>query len=132
MTRLAFTECDPYAEAVRVVSVRMRMFSRQASQWTLHYATVGSLFVQQGFEGGGSIAVGVNGSDAWSFYFQSHPGCANGQVLNKDEVFAVMPGGEFAWLANQVTNGSPFIFQPASCFHRHQSWSSHPSLERNS
>lgn len=95
MTRLAFTEYDGYAEAVRDVSVRMRMCSRQVSKWTLQYATVGSLAVQQGFEGGGSIAEGVNGSDAWSFYFQSRPGCANGQVLNEDQVFAAPPGSEF-------------------------------------
>ncbi len=95
MTRLAFTEFDGYAEAVRDVSVSMRISSREVSKWTLQYATVGSLVVQHGFEGGGSIAEGANGSDAWSFYFQSHPGCANGQVLNEDEVFAVPPGNEF-------------------------------------
>jgi AraC-like DNA-binding protein len=95
MTRLAFTEYDAYAETVRNVSVSMRMCSRQVSKWTLQYATVGSLVVQHGFEGGGSIAEGVNGSEAWSFYFQSHPGCANGQVLNVDQVFAVPPGDEF-------------------------------------
>jgi AraC family transcriptional regulator, ethanolamine operon transcriptional activator len=95
MPRLAFTEYDAYAETVRNVSVSMRMCSRQVSKWTLQYATVGSLVVQQGFEGGGSIAEGVNCSDAWSFYIQSHPGCANGQVLNEYEVFAVPPGDGF-------------------------------------
>jgi AraC family transcriptional regulator, ethanolamine operon transcriptional activator len=100
MTRLTFTEYDAYAETVRNVSVSMRMCSRQVSKWTLQYATVGSLVVQHGFEGGGSIAEGVNGSDAWSFYFQSRPGCANGQVLNGDEVFAVPPGDEFCLACN--------------------------------
>jgi len=95
MLPLAFTEYDAYAETVRDVSVSMRMCSRQVSRWTLQYATVGSLGIQQGFEGGGSIAEGVNGSDAWSLYFQTRPGCANGQVLNEDEVFAAPPGGEF-------------------------------------
>lgn len=95
MIRLAFTEYDAYAEKVRSVSASMRMCTRQVSKWTLRYATVGSFVIQEAFEGGGSIAEGVNGSDAWSFYFQSHPGCANGQVLNEDEVFAAPPGDEF-------------------------------------
>jgi AraC-like DNA-binding protein len=95
MPHLIFTEYDAYAETVRDVSVRMRMCSRQVSKWTMQFAAVGSLAVQNGFEGGGSIAEGVNGSDAWSFYFQSRPGRANGHDLNEDEVFAVPPGGEF-------------------------------------
>lgn len=110
MPRLAFTEYDAYAEAVRSVSVRMRPCAKDVSQWTLHYATIGSLGVQQGFEGGGSIAEGANGSDAWSLYFQSRPGCANGQMLNQDEVFAAPPGSEFClackpsheWLAAHI------------------------------
>jgi AraC-like DNA-binding protein len=65
------------------------------SKWTHQYATVGSIVIQRVFEGGGSIAEGVNGSDAWSLYFQTHPGCANGQDLNEDEVFAAPPGDEF-------------------------------------
>lgn len=71
MPRPAFTDYDAYTETVRDVSVRMRMCSRQASKWTLQHASVGTLAVQHGFEGGGSIAEGVNGGDAWSFYFQS-------------------------------------------------------------
>lgn len=120
MPRLAFTEYDAYAETVRDVSMRMRMCSRQVSQWTLQYATVGPLAVQQGFEGGGSIAEGVNGSDAWSFYFQSRPGNANGQVLKEDEVFAVPPGGEFClackpsheWLSVHIPNCLLFSSSP--------------------
>lgn len=95
MPRLAFTEYDAYAETVRDVSVRMRMCSRQVSKWTMQFAAVGALAVQNGCEGGGSIAEGVDGRDAWSFYPQSHPGRANGHDLNEDEVFAVPPGGEF-------------------------------------
>ena len=95
MTRLIFTEYDAYAEVVRDVSMTMRMYSREVTKWTLHYASVGPLGVQQGFEGGGSIAEGATRSDGWTLYRQSHPGCANGQVTNEDEVFAVPPGGEF-------------------------------------
>ena len=46
MTRRTFTEYDAYAEAVRDVSVTMRMYSRQVSNWTVQYASVGSLGVQ--------------------------------------------------------------------------------------
>ena len=95
MTRLTFTEFDAFAEVVRDASVTMRMCSREVANWTLQYATVGSLGVQQGFEGGGSIAEGATGSDGWTFYCQSHPVHANGQLLNEDEVFAVPPGSEF-------------------------------------
>jgi AraC family ethanolamine operon transcriptional activator len=95
MTRLIFTEYDAYAEAVHDVSMTMRMYSRQVSSWTVQYANVGSLGIQQGFEGGGSIAEGVTSSDGWTLYCQSHPGNANGQVMIGDEVLAVPPGGEF-------------------------------------
>ena len=95
MTRLTFTEFDAFAEVVRDASVTMRMCSREVANWTLQYATVGSLGVQQGFEGGGSIAEGATGSDGWTLYRQSHPVRANGQVMNEDEVFAVPPGSEF-------------------------------------
>lgn len=95
MTRLIFTEYDAYAEAVHDVSMKMRMYSRQVSSWTVQYASVGSLGVQQGFEGGGSLAEGATDSDGWTLYHQSHPGNANGQVTIGDEVLAVPPGGEF-------------------------------------
>ena len=95
MTRLTFTEFDAFAEVVRDASVTMRMCSQEVANWTLQYATVGSLGVQQGFEGGGSIAEGATGSDGWTFYHQSHPVHANGQVMNTDEVFAAPPGSEF-------------------------------------
>jgi AraC-like DNA-binding protein len=73
----------------------MRICSSEVANWTLQHATVGSLRVQQGFRGGGSIAEGATGSDGWTFYRQSHPVRANGQVLNEDEVFAAPPGSEF-------------------------------------
>ena len=95
MARLIFTEFDAFAEVVRDASVTMRMCSREVARWTLQYATVGSLGLQQGFEGGGSIAEGATGSDGWTFYCQSHPVHANGQVMNPGEVFAVPPGSEF-------------------------------------
>ena len=113
MTRLTFTEYDAYAEAVRDASVTMRMYSRELSNWTVHYASVGSLGVQHGFEGGGSLAEGATGSDGWTLYHQSHPGYANGQVTNGDEVFAVPPGGEFC-LACKPSHGWISVYIPTS------------------
>ena len=127
MTRLTFTEYDAYAEAVRDVSVTMRMYSRQVSNWTVQHASVGSLGVQQGFEGGGSIAEGATGSDGWTLYHQSHPGYANGQVTHGDEVFAVPPGSEFClackpsheWISVRIPTSLLFPSTPelaiASC-----------------
>jgi hypothetical protein len=48
----------------------MRMCSLEELKWALQFATAGSLHVQQGFEGGGSISEGVTGSDGWTFYHQ--------------------------------------------------------------
>lgn len=127
MTRLTFTEFDAFAEVVRDVSVTMRMCSREVAKWTLQYATVGSLGVQQGFEGGGSIAEGATGSDGWTIYHQSHPVHANGQVITEDEVFAVPPGSEFClackpsheWIAVYIPTSLLFPSTPelefASC-----------------
>ena len=124
MTRLTFTEYDAYAEAVRDVSMTMRMFSREVTKWTLQYASVGSLHVQQGFEGGGSIAEGATGRDGWTLYHQSHPGCANGQVTNEDEVIAVPPGGEFClackpsheWISVHIPTSLLFPSAPEMAF----------------
>ena len=104
---LTFTGYDAYAETVRDVSASMRMCSRQVSKWTRHYATVGSLGFQHAFEGGGTIGEGVNGSDAWSFYFQSRPGRANGQDLNEDEIFAVPRSGEFCLVCQPSHRQNP-------------------------
>jgi len=113
MTRLNFTEYDAFAEAVRDASVTLRMCSLEEPNWTLQYATVGALHVQQGFEGGGSIAEGTTGGDGWTFYHQSHPVHANGQVMNEVEVFAAPPGGEFC-LACQPSHEWITVFTPTS------------------
>lgn len=124
MTRLTFTEYDAYAEAVRDVSVTMRMYSRQVSSWTVQHASVGSLGVQQGYEGGGSIAEGATGSGGWTLYHQSHPGYANGQVTHGDEVLAVPPGSEFclackpshAWISVHIPTSLLFPSTPELVF----------------
>ncbi len=92
MTRLNFTEFEAFAEAVREAFVTMRMRSLEEPKWTLQYATVGSLHVQQGYEGGGSIAGGATCRNGWKSYHQSRPVQANTQVASQDEVFAVPPG----------------------------------------
>ena len=53
------------------------------------------------------------GSDGWTFYHQSHPGHANGQVLNEDEVLAAPPGSEFC-LVCMPLHGWTTIFIPSS------------------
>ena len=113
MTRLTFTEYEAFAEAVRDASMTMRMCSLEEPKWTLQYATVGSLHVQQGFEGGGSIAEGATGRDGWTFYHQLRPVHANGQIATKDEVFAAPPGGEFC-LACQPSHDWLTVFVPTS------------------
>ena len=113
MTRLNFTEFEAFAEAVQEASMTMRMRSLEEPKWSLQYATVGSLRVQQGYEGGGSIAEGATVSDGWTFYHQSRPVHANGQVATEDEVFAAPPGGEFC-LACQPRHDWLTVFVPTS------------------
>lgn len=95
MSPLVFTEYEAYAEAVHEASLTMRLCSIEETKWTLQYATAGSIRVQQGYEGGGSIAEGATVSDGWAFYHQLRPVHANGQVATEHEVFAVPPEGEF-------------------------------------
>jgi AraC-like DNA-binding protein len=113
MTQLIFSDYDAFAEALRDASVTMRLCAREVAKWTLRHATVGSIGVQQGFEGGGSIAEGATLSDGWTFYHQSHPGHANGQVLNEDEVLAAPPGSEFC-LVCMPLHGWTTVFIPSS------------------
>lgn len=95
MARLTFTDYEAYAEVVRQASVTMRMCSLEQPLWTLQHAAVGPLSIQQGFEGGGSIAEGATTGDGWTIYHQSFPGLTNGQEATGQEVFAVPPGADF-------------------------------------
>lgn len=119
MIHLTFTEYEAFTDAIREASMTMRMSCREESKWTLQYATVGSIRVQQGYEGGGSIAEGVTGSDGWTFYHQARPGHTNGQLTTRDEVFLAPPEREFclvchpahAWLT--VTIQTSLLFESA-------------------
>lgn len=113
MICLNFTEFEAFADAVQDASVTMRIRSLEESKWSLQFATVGSLHVQRGYEGGGSIAEGATVSDGWTFYHQLRPVHANGQVATKDEVFAAPPGGEFC-LACQPCHDWLTVFVPDS------------------
>jgi AraC family transcriptional regulator, ethanolamine operon transcriptional activator len=95
MNRLFFNEYEAFTASVQEASMTMRITSLEEPKWTLQYAVAGSLHLQQGYEGGGSIAEGATFSDGWVFYHQSRPGHTNGQVATQDEVFAAPPGSEF-------------------------------------
>ena len=116
MPRTLFNEFEAFAEAVQDASVSMRIPSLEEPKWMLHYATIGSIRIQQGFEGGGNIAEGSALADGWAFFHQvspSRPGLANGQVLTEDEVFAVPPNREFC-LACQPSHDWTTVFVPTS------------------
>jgi hypothetical protein len=63
MTQLFFQEYEAFAAAVREASLTMRITSFEKPKWTLQYAAAGSLRLQQGYEGGGSIAEGTTLGD---------------------------------------------------------------------
>ena len=117
MTCLNFTEFEAFAEAVQEASVTMRMRSLEEPKWSLQHATVGPLRVQQGYEGGGSIAEGATVGDGWAFYHQLLPVHANGQVATENEVFAAPPGGEFC-LACEPRHEWLTVFVPTSLLFR--------------
>ena len=93
--QLTFTEYEAFAQAIRDASVELRMTAFDTPRWVLQHAAVGSLHLQYGWEGGGSIAEGATGREVWTFYNQSHPGRANGQDATASEVLAAAPGSEF-------------------------------------
>ena len=116
MPRFSFTEFEAFADAVEDASVRMRIPSMDVPIWTLHYANVGSIRLQQGFEGGGNIAEGSAAEDGWVLFHQrsrTRPGLANGQVLNADQVFLSPPNGEFC-LACQPSHDWTTVTIPTS------------------
>jgi hypothetical protein len=113
MSQLFFTDYDAYTAALQEASVTMRLSSLEELKWTLRYATAGSLRVQQGYEGGGSIAEVATFSEGWTFYRQARPGHANGQVVTQHEVFAAPPGGEFC-LACKPRHHWLTVFIPTS------------------
>lgn len=95
MTHLNFAEYEAFAEAVRDASVTMRISSLETPKWTLQNATVCALSLQQGYEGGGTIAEGATASDAWTLFHQPSPVHINGQVVTENDVYVLPPGGEF-------------------------------------
>jgi AraC family transcriptional regulator, ethanolamine operon transcriptional activator len=98
MPQFTFTEFEAFAEAVQDATMSMRMPALEEPRWTLRQASVGSIRIQYGAEGGGNIAEGATVRDGWAFFHQisrSRPGLANGQILTEDEVFAVPPECEF-------------------------------------
>lgn len=95
MNRFYFQEYEAFAASVQEASMTMRMTSFEEPKWTLQYAVAASLNLQQGYEGGGSIAEGATFSDGWVFYHQSRPGHTNGQFATQDEIFVAPPGSEF-------------------------------------
>jgi AraC-like DNA-binding protein len=98
MKRLKFAEFEAFADAVQGASMRMRMSVLETPMWSLQHASVGTLQIQQGHEGGGNIAEGITASDCWTIFHQvspARPGLANGEILTEDQVFAIPPKGAF-------------------------------------
>ena len=106
MNRHFFTEYEAYAEAVREASVTMRITSLEETKWTLQHAIAGALRLQQGYEGGGSLAEGATSRRWVDFYQQSRPVHANGQVALRMRFSRYRREVSFVWLANPVTSGS--------------------------
>jgi AraC-like DNA-binding protein len=73
----------------------MRISSLEAPKWTLQNATVGALRLQQGYEGGGTIAEWATVSDGWTLFHRQYPVRINGQVVTENDFYVVPPGGEF-------------------------------------
>lgn len=91
----------------------MRLSALEIPKWTLQTVDVGSLRLQKGFEGGGSIAEGATFSEGWTFYHQMLPVHTNGQIATKDEVFVAPPEGEFC-IACQPIHEWTTVFIPTS------------------
>lgn len=92
----------------------MRLRALAEPKWTLDYATVGSLQVRHAYQGGGSIAEGVTGSDGWSFYHASRPTLANGQTMDETGVFVAPPGSEFCFACQEGKIDSLSVYIPTS------------------
>lgn len=113
MTCLTFTDYDAFTESIREASMTMRLSALGIPKWTLQTVDVGSLRLQKGFEGGGSIAEGATFSEGWTFYHQMLPVHTNGQIANKAEVFVAPPRGEFC-IACQPIHEWTTVFIPTS------------------
>lgn len=113
MTSLIFDEYEAFSEAIGEASISTRITSLEESKWTIQPASAGSLRLQQGYEGGGSIAEGATFPGGWVFYHQSRPGHINGQVATQDEVFAAPPGSEFCLVCHPAHHWHT-VFVPSS------------------
>lgn len=119
MALQSFTEYEAYAQEVQGASMAMRNSTLEESTWSLQRAMVGSIFLQHGSEGGGTIAEGATANEAWSLFHQARPIQINGKLVTENEVFVVPPGAEFCLASHRshdwftVFIPSPLLFPSA-------------------
>lgn len=102
MTLLTFKEYEAFAETIGEAALTMRLTAIEEKKWTLQYAAAGTLRLQKGFEGGGSIAEGATMTDGWVFYHQTLPVQTNGQNATSNDIFAAPPGTEFCLACHRL------------------------------
>lgn len=95
MTHHLFNYYEAFTQAIGEAAMTMRLTALEEKRWTLESAGAGDLRLQQGYEGGGSIAEGVTVAEGWVFYHQSHPGQTNAENFTPDSVFVAPPAKEF-------------------------------------
>ena len=95
MSSIVFNEYEAFSQHIGEAAVSMRITSLEEEKWIIQQANAGSVRMQQGYEGGGSIAEGATFLDGWVFYHHSCPGHANGRSLTHHEVVAAPPGSDF-------------------------------------
>jgi len=124
MTCLIFNEYEAYAEAIGEASLTMRLTALEQAKWTLQQAIAGTVRLQKGFEGGGTIAEGETIHDGWVFYSQFPSGQTNGETTTSDDIFVAPAWSEFCltchplheWLTIYIPNSLLFSSEQELAF----------------
>lgn len=110
---LHFEEFEAYTTAIEDANLRSTVPKFEDRRWTICHLPLGSLHIQQGYEGSGHIAEGECRSDGYLLFVQrTGQRClANGEVLQEDSVMLIGPGEEFC-LASADAHDWYSVFLP--------------------
>ena len=96
MHRREFHEFEEYAESVGDADLRITLAKIEHPYWSLQQFSAGSLHIQCGSDGAGSIVEGAAHHDSWGLFAETRGICrANGKHLHRDSIFVIPPQTEF-------------------------------------
>lgn len=106
MSRLHFSDFEPYCATIAHADLRMRVLGFERPQYTIAHASVGRYEIQCAHEGSGQLSEGVTDRRAAGLYMQLNPRprTVNGMAIDPDSVVFFPPGSEFCFSCDHANS----------------------------